>query len=287
MKEENQKPAFIYYDRTKNYKVIADAVLKLDPIRVTCIEGELSIATDFPDDIDPTIQMIFESVSCLEFQQFFDTYLRYKGVAGVELRFRDGEWYDCLHTQLEMEELVDDICKDIPLVLDKFDPSLSLADMLRLFPQYDSQDYKRDLSYCAAALYYTHTRDDILAQIDALATLLLGRMIDAGNDMATMQAASEFRNGILLGQRIEMMRQKALAAKSSQASEPYEEDEEDNLDEIEWAECEEEDFDETEWRQCEPDITDLEDLERRYYEGEITLDELLESGEYELHTDLF
>ena len=100
MNEENQKPAFIYYDRTKNYKVIADAVLKLDPIRVTCIEGELSIATDFPDDIDPTIQMIFESVSCLEFQQFFDTYLRYKGVAGVELRFRDGEWYDA---RMEME----------------------------------------------------------------------------------------------------------------------------------------------------------------------------------------
>ncbi len=257
--EKNKIPAFIYYNTTKAYCVRADEDLQKNPVRVTFRNGQFSITTDFPDDIDPTTQMVFPSILSEEFKDFIDHYWRYRYVAGMKLVFRDGEWYDGMYNRYDIEDMIDDICKDIPETGSIYTPFDSLHTVLQFFPEYSSKAYKFDYPYQRASDGYQLKRGELLRTLNAFESLTFGDLIRDYAEKKNIVSTEEFKNGLRLGMKIERLRQQALAAAQNEESE--------------------DDFDEDE---CWEYGQELNEIEEQYYNGDITLDELLESGEYEL-----
>lgn len=257
--EKTKIPAFIYYNTTKAYCVRAEQDLQTKPVRVTLRNGQFSITTDFPDDIDPTTQMVFPSILSEEFKDFIDHYWRYRYVAGMKLVFRDGEWYDGMLNKVDIEDLIDDICKDIPETGSIYTPFDSLHTVLQFFPEYSSKAYKFDYPYQRASDGYQLKRGELLRTLNAFESLTFGDLIRDYAEKKNIESTEEFKNGLRLGMKIERLRQQSLAATQNEGSE--------------------DDFDEDE---CWEYGQELSEIEEQYYNGDITLDELLESGEYEL-----
>lgn len=262
--EENKTPALIYINRCGAYCVVAEDDLRTKPVRITYKHGEFSIATTFPDDIDPTTQVVFPSLYSKEFKDFLKHYYSYRCVAGIMLIYQNGEWRDSMFTRYDIEKQIEDIRKDIPEITSLYDPTHSLHDMQQLFPDYCS-GYRFSESYSALKQVVRVSRTALFSTADAEESETLSELIKAYLDMIAITAVEEFKNGLILGQKIEKLHQNSL---------DMEPEEFDDVEEY---------LDESEWEECEPDITDLEDLECRYYEGEATLDDLVATGEYEIH----
>lgn len=266
MKEDtNKAPALIYTSQCGAFCVVAEEDLGTKPVRITYSYGELSIATDFPDDIDPSTQIVFPSVHSFEFKDFLKHYMSYRCVAGIKLTYQNGQWRDMMLNRYDIEKEVGNIRKEIPELSSLYDPTHSLHDMLQLFPDYCSSCYRFSESYSALKQVVRVSRTALFSTADAEESETLSELIKAYLDMIAITAVEEFKNGLILGQKIEKLHQKSMDERSEE------------LDD------EEEYLDESEWEECEPDFTDLEDVERRYYEGEATLDDLVATGEYEIH----